>query len=93
MGALLTFLVHALPFDGAFCCISASIFELPPQMTRVVSTGKMFFSAVLSTKQLISLNYAIFLLLTAPNNRFERQDQDNLHWNLGQYMMRSAHSK
>lgn len=46
MGALLTFLVHALPFDGAFCCISASIFELPPQMTRVVSTGKMFFSAV-----------------------------------------------
>ena len=46
MGALLTFLVHILPFDGAFCCISASIFELPPQMTRVVSTGKMFVSAV-----------------------------------------------
>lgn len=46
MGVLPTFAVYSLPFDGAFCCISASVFELPPQMTRVVSTGKMFFSAV-----------------------------------------------
>lgn len=46
--ALPTFTVYSLPFDGAFRCISASIFEAPPppQVTGGVSTGEMFFSAV-----------------------------------------------
>lgn len=54
----------------------------------------MFLSAVVNTKKLISLNYTTFLLLIAPYNRTERQDQkDNLHWNLGQDRMKTAHRK
>lgn len=54
----------------------------------------MVRSAVINTPKLISLSYIIFLLLTAPPNRLERQHQkDKPHWNLDQDRMRSVPQK